>query len=69
MELDLSSLWTWTLPIWSLILLVFFLVGVQTQEVVYPVHVGGATGGATGGARQDSVSGISGITTKSRSLR
>ena len=54
--MDLSSLWSWTLPIWSLILLVFFLVGVQTQEVVYPVHVGGA--------RQQE-----GSATKSRSLR
>jgi hypothetical protein len=59
MDLDLSSLWSWTLPIWSLILLVFFLVGVQTQEVVFPVHVGGATGGA----RQEVTA------TKSRSLR
>ena len=62
--MDLSSLWSWTLPIWSLILLVFFLVGVQTQEIVFPVHVGGATGGATGGARQQE-----GSATKSRSLR
>ena len=54
--MDLSSLWSWTLPIWSLILLIFFLVGVQTQEVVYPVHVGGTR-------QQDSP------TTKSRSLR
>jgi hypothetical protein len=56
MEIDLSSLWSWTLPIWSLILLVFFLVGVQTQEVLFPVHVGGA--------RQQGSS-----VTKSRSLR
>lgn len=58
MEMDLSSLWSWTLPIWSLILLIFFLVGVQIQEVVYPVHVGGSIGGA----RQEGA-------TKSRSLR
>jgi len=47
MDLDLGSLWSWTIPLWSLILLIFFLIGVQTQELVFPVHTGGYTGSAT----------------------
>jgi len=27
-ELDLSSLWSWTIPLWSLFLILLFLVGV-----------------------------------------
>ena len=46
MELDLGSLWSWTIPLWSLIILIFFLIGVQTQDVVLPVHTGGYTGGS-----------------------
>jgi hypothetical protein len=42
MELDLGSLWSWTIPLWSLIILIFFLIGVQTQDVVLPVHTGGS---------------------------
>jgi hypothetical protein len=42
MDLDLGSLWSWTFPLWSLIVLIFFLIGVQTQEVIFPVHVGGS---------------------------
>lgn len=41
MDLDLGSLWSWTMPLWSLIILIFFLIGVQTQDVVFPVHTGG----------------------------
>lgn len=35
MELDIGSLWTWTLPLWGLFLLVFFLGGVLTVPVTY----------------------------------
>jgi hypothetical protein len=34
MELDLSSLWSWTIPLWSLFLIVAFLGGVLTTPVV-----------------------------------
>ena len=46
MELDLGSLWSWTIPLWSLIILIFFLIGVQTQDVVLPVHIGGGPTGS-----------------------
>jgi len=54
MDLDLGSLWSWTIPLWSLIILIFFLIGVQTQDVVLPVHIGG---------------GLTGSPTKTSSLR
>jgi hypothetical protein len=34
MDLDISSLWSWTLPLWSLFLLVLFLGGVVSDTVV-----------------------------------
>ncbi len=44
MELDFSSLWSWTVPLWSLFLLILFLGGVLTQPVVVEgLQVGGAT--------------------------
>ena len=46
MDIDLSGVWTWAVPLWSLIALIFFLIGVQTQDIIYPVHTGG---GHTGG--------------------
>jgi hypothetical protein len=44
MDLDLSSLWSWTIPLWGLFVLVLFLGGVLTQETVLegiPTMVGG----------------------------
>ena len=41
MDIDLSVVWTWAVPLWSLIALIFFLIGVQTQDIIYPVHTGG----------------------------
>jgi|Laugrespbdmm15sd_2_1035082.scaffolds.fasta_scaffold30396_3 hypothetical protein len=46
MDLDLSSLWSWTIPLWGLFVLVLFLGGVLTQETVLeglplPAMVGG----------------------------
>ena len=44
MDLDLSSLWSWTIPLWGLFLLVLFLGGVLTQDTVLeglPAMVGG----------------------------
>lgn len=34
MDLDFSSLWTWTLPLWGLFVIVLFLGGVLTDTVV-----------------------------------
>jgi hypothetical protein len=47
MDLDLSSLWSWTIPLWGLFVLVLFLGGVLTQETVLeglplPSMAGGA---------------------------
>jgi hypothetical protein len=55
MDLDLGSLWSWTLPLWSLIILIFFLVGVQTQEVVLPVHIGGYLTGSRSSTKTRSI--------------
>jgi hypothetical protein len=45
MDLDTSSLWSWTIPLWGLFLLVFFLGGVLTAPVTLqglePVMRGG----------------------------
>ena len=47
-DLDISSLWSWTLPLWILFLVVLFVGGVMIQKpVVQAVAVGQAmTGGA-----------------------
>lgn len=34
MDLDLSSLWSWTIPLWGLFLIVLFLCGVMSQHAV-----------------------------------
>ena len=33
MEIDFSSVWSWTLPLWALVVIVAFLGGVLTQPV------------------------------------
>jgi hypothetical protein len=33
-ELDLGSLWTWTVPLWGLFVIVVFLVGVLSESVI-----------------------------------
>jgi len=35
MDLDFSSLWSWTIPLWSLFLIVLFLGGVITDSTVW----------------------------------
>ena len=40
MELDLSSLWSWTIPLWGLFLIVLFLAGVLAEGVVLVVRDG-----------------------------
>lgn len=45
MELDTSALWSWTIPLWGLFVLVLFLGGVLRAPVILqalPDHVGGA---------------------------
>ena len=34
MELDFSSLWSWTLPLWGLVVIIFYLGGVLTETIV-----------------------------------
>jgi hypothetical protein len=44
MDLDISSLWSWTIPLWGLFVIVFFLGGILTQETVLdalPIMTGG----------------------------
>lgn len=48
MDLDIGGLWSWTLPLWGLFVLVFFLGGVITSPVSISslasapaAHVGG----------------------------
>ena len=39
-ELDISSLWSWTLPLWGLGILIVFVGGAITQDVVVPRYTG-----------------------------
>jgi hypothetical protein len=34
MDLDISSLWSWTLPLWGLVLIILFLGGVVTHPPI-----------------------------------
>lgn len=51
MDLDFSSLWSWTLPLWGLFIIVFFLGGVLTESVVLQGLAPSLGGAARGGAR------------------
>ena len=45
MDLDFSALWSWTVPLWGLFLIVLFLGGVLTQDTVLEgIMVGGELG-------------------------
>jgi hypothetical protein len=35
MELDLSSLWSWTIPLWGLFLIVLLLAGILSEPLVF----------------------------------
>ena len=50
MELDISSLWSWTLPLWGLVLIILFLGGVITHPTV--MQTLGPTEFQSGGARE-----------------
>jgi len=43
MEIDLSPLWSWVLPLWGLFVLALMFVGSLLAPTVIPaIHVGGA---------------------------
>jgi hypothetical protein len=51
MDLDISSLWSWTLPLWGLFVIVMFLGGILSESQVI---VGGPlmpAAGQSGGKR------------------
>lgn len=52
MEIDFSSLWSWTVPLWGLFLLILFLGGVLTQPVILEgvQNVATVASGMSGGA-------------------
>ena len=52
MEIDFSSLWSWTVPLWGLFLLILFLGGVLTQPVILEgvQSVTSVASGMSGGA-------------------
>ena len=54
MDLDISSLWSWTLPLWGLVLIILFLGGVVTHPPVMQRLVAGEFD-QTGGARKKRV--------------
>ena len=33
-ELDIGSLWTWTVPLWGLLVIVVFLLGILSESVI-----------------------------------
>jgi hypothetical protein len=47
MDLDIGGLWSWTLPLWGLFVLVFFLGGVITSPVSISSLSAGASAPAT----------------------
>jgi hypothetical protein len=47
MDLDISSLWSWTLPLWGLFVIVLFLGGVLREPMVLSVPGIRGGGGAT----------------------
>jgi hypothetical protein len=61
MDLDLGGLWSWTVPLWGLFAVVFFLGGVLTSPIkiasvgamLEPLQINPAAGAAAmaGGAR------------------
>jgi hypothetical protein len=54
MDIDFSGLWSWTLPLWGLFILVLFLVGVLNSPVIIE-EILPPTGAMVGGARKRNV--------------
>jgi hypothetical protein len=50
MDLDISSLWSWTLPLWGLVLIILFLGGIATHIPVIQA-IGPTEFAQAGGAR------------------
>jgi len=50
MDLDLGGLWSWTVPLWGLFVLVLFLGGMMTAPIVLTPLTGG------GGVRRETTS-------------
>jgi len=59
MDLDFSSLWSWTVPLWGLFLIVLFLVGVLSEPVLLRTYEStgsqGGQGSQGGGNRKQRV--------------
>jgi hypothetical protein len=50
MDLDLGGLWSWTVPLWGLFAIVFFLGGALTAPISLP-QLTSMTGGGGGGGK------------------
>lgn len=54
MELDISSLWSWTVPLWGLFVIVLFLGGILSESQIIvgnPVAPAPAPAALRGGGR------------------
>lgn len=51
-EIDFSSIWSWTLPLWGLFVIVLFLGGILTQETTILALPALPTMSGGGGARR-----------------
>ena len=51
-EIDFSSIWSWTLPLWGLFVIVLFLGGILTQETTILAIPALPTMSGGGGARR-----------------
>lgn len=50
MDLDLGGVWSWTVPLWGLFALVFFLGGALTSPITLPqIDLPAMTGGGRNG--------------------
>ena len=52
MDLDLSALWSWTIPLWGLFVLVLFLGGVLVAPTILEGMPAAATAVQGGGSRK-----------------
>jgi hypothetical protein len=55
MDLDLGGLWSWTVPLWGLFAIVFFLGGALTAPIsLPPINLKPMTGGGGDGGSKTS---------------
>ena len=54
MDLDISSLWSWTLPLWGLFVIVMFLGGIlsESQVIMGGLIIGASAQALMGGGRR-----------------